>query len=358
MKVLYLLTFFLFAVNIDESAAQQTTIRGSVTDATTGEVLPGVNVYISGTTEGASTKPDGSYEFSTALIGRQDLVASFIGYRSTIQSINLGESPALAIDLVLIEDVVQLTEIQVTASNNEFLKQLDLFKRFFIGFDSNANQTFIRNSEVLDFEENQNGNQIIVSASSPLIIENLALGYLYEVEIRQAYFNPQDNTGMYKIYPRIIELEAPNRRTQRRWNANRKDSYEGSSRHFFKSLTEDRLRRNKFRVVPSEDILVNYSDSLSHLQRWFPNNLEYIRTNFEVYLFDADAFRVEYQDGELATIGQQFSEPEMSSFRIRGFPEIIVVNENGHLLNPERMSYFGEWSNTRFSEFLPLDYER
>ena len=60
---------------------QQVTVRGAVTDASTGEALPGVNVVVAGTTIGVMTDVNGSYtlQVTNAAVSLQ---FSFIGYVS------------------------------------------------------------------------------------------------------------------------------------------------------------------------------------------------------------------------------------------------------------------------------------
>ncbi len=349
---LHLITLLHFS----NTVAQETVLSGMVTDAETGEPLTGVNIYISGTTIGSSTNQIGEYSFSVDLIGKYDLVASFIGFKTKIKSIDLRNQRSAEYNFELDPDVLQLNEINVTASNAEFLRQLDLFKTFFIGFDGNADQTNIINAEVLEFDEHESSTRIDVTASAPLLIYNNALGYIYELELRNVYFNPRDNTGLYKVYPRVEEMEAPNRRTQRRWNSNRKKSYVGSSRHFFKSLIEDRLWRNRFRTYPSERNLINYTDSLDYIKRWFPNNWQNISKNYGVYLLSADFMRVEFVKVTGQSSMMTISPEKVSGFEIKGFPEIVVVNKEGVILNSDQIGLFGHWSDTRFSDFLPLDY--
>src|SRR5699024_962456 len=45
-------------------AVQQETITGTVTDASSGESLPGVNILVKGTSTGASTDANGEYELT------------------------------------------------------------------------------------------------------------------------------------------------------------------------------------------------------------------------------------------------------------------------------------------------------
>jgi hypothetical protein len=338
------------------SAYAQFIISGNVIDSKSGDPLPGVNVYLSGTTIGASTNTEGAFSFETNLFGPQELVASFIGFKTQIRSIDLGRSRINKQDFKLAPEVLKLNEIKVIASNNEFLRQLDLFKTFFIGFDNNSDQTFIINPEILEFEENLDLNRIEVRTSAPLIIHNNALGYRYEIELKEAYFDTKENTGFYNVYPRVIEMDAPNKRTRRRWNSNRKKSFEGSIRHFFKSLAENQLHRNDFKIITRNQGLINYSDSLNHIQRWYPSTWKYISSNYSVFLLNDDEIIIQYYRDGRSSNNFFVAVPEASSLQIRGFPKLIVTNRNGLILNSKQLRLFGEWSSSRFSDFLPLDY--
>ncbi|HLR31213.1 MAG TPA: carboxypeptidase-like regulatory domain-containing protein, partial [Fodinibius sp.] len=62
-------------------------VSGTVTDAQSGETLPGVNVMVKGTTTGTSTGSDGNYEFNVSSL-QDTLVFSFIGYQTQEAAIN------------------------------------------------------------------------------------------------------------------------------------------------------------------------------------------------------------------------------------------------------------------------------
>ena len=87
--------------------AQERQITGTVTDATAGFPLPGVNIVIEGTTTGTTTGIDGNYSI-TANEG-DVLVYSFVGYLP--QSIPVGTQSV--IDVALQEDTVLLEDIVV-----------------------------------------------------------------------------------------------------------------------------------------------------------------------------------------------------------------------------------------------------
>src|SRR5699024_7058329 len=66
---------------------QQETITGTVTDASSGESLPGVNILVKGTSTGASTDANGEYELTVESL-QGTLVVSYIGYQTKEVPIN------------------------------------------------------------------------------------------------------------------------------------------------------------------------------------------------------------------------------------------------------------------------------
>jgi TonB-linked SusC/RagA family outer membrane protein len=92
------------------ASAMAQTITGRVTSGVDGSPLPGVSVLVKSTTTGTTTDTDGRYTIDV-----QDpnavLVVSFIGFAS--QEVAVGNRTT--IDVTLLEDVQQLSEVVVTA---------------------------------------------------------------------------------------------------------------------------------------------------------------------------------------------------------------------------------------------------
>lgn len=99
--------FFLFALLTLSVAAQERSITGKITDATTNEPLIGVTVLIEGTYTGTVTDIDGNY--SVKVSPQAKLVYSFIGYQS--QTIAVGQQPI--INVALQTEVKGLDEVVV-----------------------------------------------------------------------------------------------------------------------------------------------------------------------------------------------------------------------------------------------------
>ncbi|MFT4606314.1 MAG: hypothetical protein ACI9W4_003064, partial [Rhodothermales bacterium] len=63
----------------------QSSVSGTVTDFETGDPLPGANVLIQGSTQGTATDVNGRYTLDGVANGSYNLVATFVGYESTVK---------------------------------------------------------------------------------------------------------------------------------------------------------------------------------------------------------------------------------------------------------------------------------
>ena len=96
--------------------AQTGKIAGHVTDAATGDPLPGVNVFIEGTTRGTASNLNGEYAIIGVRPGTYTLVASFIGYSTRRRvGVRVNVDLTTTIDFAMTEEVIQGEEIVVTA---------------------------------------------------------------------------------------------------------------------------------------------------------------------------------------------------------------------------------------------------
>ncbi|WP_066830803.1 SusC/RagA family TonB-linked outer membrane protein [Rufibacter ruber] len=118
MKKILLLSLFLLSVLLNEAMAQGKTITGRVTDASTGEGMPGVTVQLKGTSTASPTDVNGGYSITVPSAGGT-LVFSFIGYNA--QEIAIGNQTTVNVRLAV--DARQLGEVVVTALGIERQKK-------------------------------------------------------------------------------------------------------------------------------------------------------------------------------------------------------------------------------------------
>lgn len=97
------------------SVAQETVVRGKVTDASTGDPIPFANIIYKGTTIGTTTDFDGNYLLKTSS-PTDSILATYIGYKPRTKAIVKGKDQI--IDFQLEEEVTRLKELVFVAGEN------------------------------------------------------------------------------------------------------------------------------------------------------------------------------------------------------------------------------------------------
>ena len=92
----------------------QHTVSGTVTDANTGDALPGANVVLVGTNMGAAAASDGSYTVTNVPAGSYTITASVIGYADASQSVSV--SGDVTANFSLETSALELSALEVLAS--------------------------------------------------------------------------------------------------------------------------------------------------------------------------------------------------------------------------------------------------
>ncbi len=106
---------FLFFIVASTAFAQETIIKGKVTDANSGDPIPFVNILFKGTSIGTTTDFDGNYLLKTSS-PKDTLLASYIGYKPRTKVITKGTSQT--VNFQLEEEVTNLQEVVVLAGEN------------------------------------------------------------------------------------------------------------------------------------------------------------------------------------------------------------------------------------------------
>ncbi|MEL7168329.1 MAG: TonB-dependent receptor [Bacteroidota bacterium] len=83
------------------ASAQFGAIAGTVTDAESGFTLPGANVVIEGTTQGAATDNDGTYRIARLTPGSYTLVASYLGHTPLTLTVFVAAGETATLDFAL-----------------------------------------------------------------------------------------------------------------------------------------------------------------------------------------------------------------------------------------------------------------
>ena len=117
MKKYFLLISFLFFVV--SSFSQTGTIRGFVSDKSTGEPIMFCNVTIDGTSHGSQTDLNGMYTLSKIPVGEHKIVVTFIGYKKLTKYISLNKGQILTLKFELESSTVNIGEVEISAERQE-----------------------------------------------------------------------------------------------------------------------------------------------------------------------------------------------------------------------------------------------
>jgi len=119
MKQIFVLIFCftatLFLTNNHQLLAQspQVTLFGKVTDAKTGEVLPFVTVFVTGTKTGTTTDLNGSYSFLWHQADSVKLECSYLGYETQKKTLSILYKREAEVNFALTTSGVALEEVMI-----------------------------------------------------------------------------------------------------------------------------------------------------------------------------------------------------------------------------------------------------
>ena len=368
--------FFLCFLFIQNSFSQQFYIRGRVTDIETQLPLKGASVYINNTTKGSTTSDNGEFEIGPLQPGRYEVVASFVGYDALLYSAEIKTSN-LRISFKVEKKEEILREVLVLSS--ELRKHyLDIFKKFVIGLSVAADRCQIKNIEEVQFASGETKDEIVAYTEKALVIESPELGYTIHFDLLEFYYNKATNSAYFFGYTRFVDW-GKDEKTKKKWIRKRREAYEGSTVHFFRSLVNKQLAKEGFTVYQllntqkekkdSAGVTINIQKTNQGMQmaskaiedsmiRLYPDSV------YKLYeLRIKDGWRVFYEKNtELKLeitrkmiVSGQPPTGTVSGLRLREEP--VLINERGIILTPIRLFYDGIWGYERLANMLPEDYE-
>jgi len=211
-----------------------------------------------------------------------------------------------------------------------------------------------------------------------LVIENPELGYTIHFDLIEFYYNKATSGAYFFGYTRFVDW-GKDEKTKKKWIRKRKQAYQGSTVHFFRSLVNKQLATQGFTAYQLINTQKETKDSSSKkfispkydrgmqvatkaiedsMIRIYPDSV------YKLYeLRVKDGWRIFYEkDTELkleitrkTIIVGQSPKGTISGLRLREEP--VLINARGIILTPIRLFYDGIWGYERLANMLPEDYE-
>ncbi|MDQ2772668.1 MAG: carboxypeptidase-like regulatory domain-containing protein [Bacteroidota bacterium] len=391
---------------LPQPARSQIRLDGQARDARTQQPLAFATVFLANTTYGTTTDSTGHFALAGMPAGQYELMVSYVGYDLYKSLLDLRQSVTLTPGL---QPAAQLDEVVVRPSKNRPADYRQ-FLREFLGASVLSRQCRIENPAEVVVVVDQRRHELVAVAPRHLSVINQALGYritYHHFDFRVDYISRRITFVAAPVYE---ELKSTDGQQQQRWEANRRKAYAGSLPHFLRSVRDDRLTQEGFRVqamvsapnsAPIQQRIKQAGDSLADVLMPTPgivvlvyqqplNAAQISQAGAEAGLIRLQSpfdLRVTYQgeqpDAQYADLIQearrrellneaksqgqasrseatpgrkQLYEPVLEESELHLLGPAAIIQPNGYLTNPLSVKVDGYWAFEKVGEALPFDY--
>ena len=392
------------ALLLQQAAWGQIRLDGQVRDARTQQPLAFATVFLANTTHGTTTDSTGHFALAGLPAGQYELMVSYIGYDLYRELLDLRQSATL---MPRLQPAAQLDEVVVRPAANRPADYRHFVQQF-LGGTVLSNQCRIENPADVVVVVDQRRHELVAVAPRHLSVINQALGYritYHHFEFRVDYLSQRIT---FVAAPVFEELKSTDAQQQQRWEAGRRKAYAGSLPHFLRSVREDRLAQEGFRVqamvsalnsAPIQQRIKQAGDSLAAVLTPVPGIVALVyrqplsaaqisraaagqvvlQSPFDLHVMyqgerpdDQYTARVlEARRSELLEAAKsqhpasrtevglgrsQLYEPVLEISELHLLGPAAIIQPNGYLTNPLSVKVDGYWAFEKVGEALPLDY--
>ncbi len=336
-------------------------IVGSVKDIATNENLLGANVFIDNTSIGTTSDIQGKFILNVHP-GTQTIVISFVGYETFHRVVTLKTGSDYQLHIKLNPESILLDGILVISKKDE--EWSDLMERFemsFLGTSENGRSCQILNPWVIEFKKKK--DSLIVTTASPILIQNKRLGYEITFHLSRFYENT-DKRFQIEGFVQFKISNAQDKFEESYWDENRRQAYQGSTRHFFQALikrscdTEGFLiyadRKDYQRTFRSK----SFAQELSRAVDWLPADSILIwpdTTNSTSYRIKLN-HRIEIHYLKSQAQKKLYNDIDYQVSWLVPKKDFLIADTSGVYSELSPFSISGSMSLMRIGDLLPFDY--
>ena len=348
------------------AAAQDTgsgaAIRGRILDQLTGAPVENVNIYVAGTTLGAGTSPDGTFLVAKVPAGKCELVVSRVGYERMVVRLTIARAETLSVEYRLSPRTVEIGEVSVTQDRDErWDENLDRFRRAFLGPSPFAADCEILNPEILELSFDH--DTLVAVASAPLVIGNAALGYRITIVLDRFIWNVENDYGSYRLYPYFEAMRPGRPGEEEAWNEHRRTAWQGSLRHFLRTLYHGTSESESFFLHTGtlRNVLSGHGHRILSSE-FRPDSIA--GTPFREFRL-VSPLRIEYglTDADIEAplrkqagrrVPGRVDPSDLATVSFLSVPDsVMVIDPDGNLFDPLAVEVAGRWGMSRVAELLP-----
>ena len=335
------------------SHANAQTIRGLVCDKDTKEPIPYVYVYLDGTSINTLTDTLGRFRLATKSMINTKLVLLQVAYETYIIDQPFKELPDT---LFLEEKVNSLGEVEVAASGkpDPFTRErkMKAFREQFLGMTNAGKSCTIMNEDDIHLSFDTKTKRLLATSDAPIIVINNYLGYKIIFTLMD-FWTEYSFAGLDDYYLRMsffstassfIDLDTNNKKLKQR----RDEVYKNSSKFFFKSFTDNSLRKDGFAVYNKNRKfeLNKYFEIIDTLSQ----KEIIIRPNTDINKYQ------DFFNEEAKAVFSVFNRVGQES-GIFFMTDSLFVDRYGNIDYKGRVLFTGQMSENKAGDMLPIDYE-
>ncbi|MCF6212497.1 MAG: carboxypeptidase-like regulatory domain-containing protein [Flavobacteriaceae bacterium] len=316
-KLVAICLYFCFGISLHAQF-----INGRVLDSKTHEPIVFANVYFNGTFKGTTTDTIG--KFSIKFIPHQHLplTVSFVGYLSSKINKYTADKP---LTIYLKAKTYNLPTVEITSGKTKRKQKERIFKREFLGTNRTARYCIIENLNEVQLKYSKDKKTLNAFTKKPIVINNTYLGY--KIDYYLDYFYYRNDTVFFQGAFYFKDKKVHDIAKLKTIKEHRKDVYYGSKMHFIRSLYNNVLKKEGYKVLGYNRYKFNYDSIMTHKKSHYINIKNHIKISYRGY-------------------------QESNLFQLT---DSIYITKNGYN-HPYGIFWTGYMGSQRLGDLLPFEY--
>jgi len=328
------------------------------------EPITSASIYFNNTSIGTTSNALGEFDLPVPGLSNPELIVSSVGYETIVYSFKPGEESTHTYLFKLKKKEALMQDILILPDATR-KKYLDIFKENFLGLTEEASLSRIENQGAIYFTKpGSEKNSFNAYSDTPLIIINKKLGYKIYFQLQEFYYNQGSGITSFYGFTRYEELG-----DKKRWIKNRRRAYYGSTMHFFRSLINDKLDQEFYKIyIVKEDSSGRLTGHENKMEMAYPTTAAQIlkpdsSNNGNFIVTCKNKIMVQY-NRDPASKDYLKMHVMLSSALPTGVRSYLISNsgsfkldKNGVLLNPLSVLFTGYWVYEKAANLLPYNYD-
>jgi len=382
------LTCLLFSQNSKKK------FEGYVYDFETKQAIPNVNVFVENSSFGVITDDKGYFKFEELPFSTYNVIFQHIGY--DFKSLRINNKTKNNMIINLNPRVIDMESV-VVSSNKSWIKRnlikldrknrLKMFTQKLLGTTENASYCEILNPDVLNFFYDDKSDIYYAKADSMVRVKNNRLGYEIHVGINDFRWRLEATNWdlKYEYYLMFKELEPKDENENMQWQLNRRNTFIGSSKHFFSLLYKDynmgyklflnqgkanysfryaNIRKNLyFSVFRGKKELIfpefnEYQKRGKTVEKVVPIDKEDIYKDLNLFKHTDDLISIKFStQAEYIIFVDKFKITSCLDIKSGSETGELFFDKFGNIQNGQQFIKGGVWANYGVADELPIEYK-